>query len=47
MLSRDFNSFFDRFIENQLMPALQALGMSMDGEEPRIVQVHNTFVARR
>jgi hypothetical protein len=32
---------FDRFIQERLMPAFQEVGITAQGPEPKIVQVHN------
>jgi hypothetical protein len=37
---------FETFIRDQLMPAVQELGAPTGGE-PRIVPVHNMFMAKR
>jgi hypothetical protein len=37
---------FDAFIQNQLMPAVQALGFELQGQEPTVLEVHNMFTRR-
>jgi hypothetical protein len=37
---------FEAFIQNQLMPAVQALGLELEGQEPTVLQVHNMFLQK-